>query len=79
VPLQLFSQVIDVPSRLYADALVHELTDISAVMPLYALKSQINLFATHATAVAAEDGVQRVIAAYTISFKLLPPRAARTW
>jgi hypothetical protein len=61
---RLFSQFIDVAAKLYADALVHELTEVAAIMPLYALKSQINLFAAHATSTAAEEVVQRIIATY---------------
>jgi hypothetical protein len=60
----LFSQFIDVASKLYVDALVHELTDIAVIMPLYALKSQINLFAARATCAAAEDVVQRIVETY---------------
>ncbi|HEX3974514.1 MAG TPA: hypothetical protein VHX19_24480 [Stellaceae bacterium] len=61
---ELFSQFIDVASKLYVDALVHELTDIAVIMPLYALKSQINLFAARATCAAAEDVVQRIVETY---------------
>jgi|SRR5215469_5726901 len=61
---KLFSQFIDVASKLYADALVHELTDISAVMPLYALKSQIKLFASNETSAKAEEVFLKIIEIY---------------
>jgi hypothetical protein len=62
---QLFSQFIDLASKLYADALIHdELTDVSVLMPLYALKSRINLFATTETIREAERVMRHIIDMY---------------
>ena len=45
----LFSDFITLASKLYADALTHEAPDPPTLVWLYALKSQMSLFATKAT------------------------------
>jgi hypothetical protein len=61
---RLFTQFIDLAAKLYANALTQEMTDISVVMPLYALKSQINLFAKTETSAKAEEVVRQIIDTY---------------
>ena len=37
----MFSDFINLAAKLYIDALTHELTDVSVLVPLYALKAEI--------------------------------------
>lgn len=61
----LFRDFIDLASKLYADALTHEFTDVSVIVPLYALKAQIYIFAKSRETVARADEVlTRIIEVY---------------
>jgi hypothetical protein len=61
----LFTEFISLASKLYVDALTHNLTDGSVLVPLYALKGQIYVFAaTQETVDRAEEVIQRIISTY---------------
>jgi hypothetical protein len=61
---RLFTQFIDLAAKLYANALTQEMSDISVLMPLYALKSQINLFSREATSAKADEVVRKIVDTY---------------
>jgi hypothetical protein len=62
---RLFGDFIVQAAKLYADALTHDyLTDPSVVVPLYALKAQLGLFASKVTIDRADEVLQLVIDTY---------------
>ena len=61
---RLFGEFIDVSSKLFADALTHTLDDPSKLVPLYAIRSKLRLFASKATIESANAVLDRVIATY---------------
>jgi len=60
----LFSDFITLASKLYADALTHEAPDPPTLVPLYALKAQMSLFATMATVDGADAVMRRIVDTY---------------
>ena len=60
----LYSDFIKEASRLYADAMIHELNDLNDVVALYALVSRIRLLATEPVVKAAEDFVKLIVKHY---------------
>jgi hypothetical protein len=61
----LFRDFIELAAKLYTDALTHDFTDLSAIVPLYALKAQIVVFAkSQETVVTADEVLRRIIEAY---------------
>jgi hypothetical protein len=60
----LFSDFITLASKLYADALTHEAPDPPTLVPLYALKAQMSLFATKATIDRADEVMRRIVDTY---------------
>ena len=58
---RLFGDFIAQASKLYADALTHNVLDPSALVPLYALKAQLGLFASKATTGRAEEVLRAII------------------
>ena len=60
----LYSDFIKEASRLYADAMIHELNDLNDVVSLYALVSRIRLLATEPVVRAAEDFVKLIVKHY---------------
>jgi hypothetical protein len=61
---RLFTQFIDLAAKLDGDALTQEMSDIAVLMPLYALKSQINLFASRETTAKAEEVIRHIVDTY---------------
>lgn len=62
---KLYSDFINLASKLYADAQTHNLEDASTLAPLYALKSQICVFARSKNTVdRAEEVMQRIVDTY---------------
>jgi hypothetical protein len=61
---KLYGDFIDAASKLFADALIHDLDDPSKIVPLYAIMSKLRLFATERTTKAADAVVRRVIETY---------------
>jgi hypothetical protein len=60
----LYSDFIKEASRLYADAMIHELNDLNDIVALYALVSRIRLLATDPVVRAAEDFVKLIVKHY---------------
>ncbi len=60
----LYSEFIKEASRLYADAMIHELQDLSDLVALYALVSRIRLLGSQPTFRAAENFVRVIIRHY---------------
>ena len=60
----LYSDFIKEASRLYADAMVHDLEDLNDLVSLYALVSRIRLLATEPIVRAAEDFVKLIVKHY---------------
>jgi len=61
---RLFGQFILQVSKLYADALTHNLVDPSTLVPLYALKAQLGLFASERTTARADEVLQLIVDTY---------------
>jgi len=61
---RLFGDFITQASKLYADALTHNVLDPAALVPLYALKAQLGLFATQATTDQADEVLRRIADTY---------------
>jgi hypothetical protein len=60
----LYSEFIDEASRLFTDALSHEMEDISKVVHLYSIQHKIKLFASPEIVDRAIEVVDAIIAAY---------------
>ena len=62
---KIYSDFINLASKLYADAQTHNLTDVATLAPLYALKSQVYVFArTTDTVDTAQEVMQRIVNTY---------------
>ena len=61
---QPFNDFIALASKLYAEALTHEVPDPPTLVPFYALKAQISLFAAKETTNRAEEVMRRIVATY---------------
>ena len=61
---KLYGDFIDAASKLFADALTHELEDPAKFVPLYAISNKLRLFASDRTIKAADAVVRRVIETY---------------
>jgi hypothetical protein len=62
--VRLFGDFIMQASKLYADAMTHDLSDPSTLVPLYALKAQLELFASKATIHRADEVLRLIIDIY---------------
>jgi hypothetical protein len=60
----LYSDFIKEASRLYTDAMIHELDDLNDIVSLYALVSRIRLLASEPVVRAAEDFVKLIVQHY---------------
>ena len=56
---QLFGEFIDQASRVFADALTHQLDDLSKLVPLYATMGKLRLYASNATVLCADRVMSR--------------------
>ena len=61
---QVFGEFIDQASRVFADALTHQLDDPSKLVPLYATMVKLRLYASNATVVCADRVMSRILDAY---------------
>ena len=61
---QVFGEFIDQASRLFADALTHQLDAPSKLVPLYATLGKLRLHASNATVVCADRVMSRILEAY---------------
>jgi hypothetical protein len=61
----LFTEFISLASKLFADALIHNLSDPSTLVPLYAIKAQIYIHArTKDTIDKAEEALKFIVDTY---------------
>lgn len=60
----LFGDFIVQASKLYADALTHSMMDPSALVPLYAIKAQLGLFASAETSRRADEVLHLIVDTY---------------
>jgi hypothetical protein len=63
---QLYGGFIEEASKLFTDALTHELDDPSKFVALYALVAKLRLFASHSVIANAEEVMRRIIDAYKL-------------
>jgi len=61
---RLFSDFIVQASKLYGDSLTHQKVDPSALVPLYAIKAQLGLFASKATLERADEVLRLIVDTY---------------
>ena len=60
----LYSEFIDEASRLFTDALSHEMEDLSKLVHLYSIQNKIRLFASTEIVARAMEVMDAIIAAY---------------
>jgi hypothetical protein len=68
----LYKQFIDEASKLYADALVHDKSDISALVSIYALMGQMRIVSSLAVVGKAETVVRTIVDTYFAPNKTFP-------
>ena len=61
---RLYGEFIDEASSVFADALLHQLTESTRMVRLYAIRSKLRLFAPTAVTKAADEAVKRIIDTY---------------
>jgi hypothetical protein len=61
---RLFGDFIVQASKLYADSLTHDKVDPSALVPLYAIKAQLGLFASKETTERADEVLRLIVDSY---------------
>jgi hypothetical protein len=61
---QVIGEFIDQASRLFADALTHQLEDPSKLVPLYATVGKLRLYSSNETVVCADRVMSRILDAY---------------
>ena len=66
---KLYKQFIDEASKLYADALVHDKAEVSALVSVYALISRIRVLSSSAVIERAEAVVLLILDTYSIPNK----------
>ena len=69
---KLYKQFIDEASKLYADALVHDQAEASALVSVYALTSQMRVLSSPAVIEKAEAVVRMIVATYSAPNKTFP-------
>jgi len=61
---RLFGEFIVQASKLYADALTHQQVEPSTLVPLYAVKAQLSLFASKQTIERADEVLHLIVDSY---------------
>jgi hypothetical protein len=69
---QLYKAFIKEASKLYADALVHEISDISNLVELYAMISEMRVISVRNTVESAEKIARLIVNTYRAPSKTLP-------
>ena len=69
---KLYKQFIDEASKLYADALVHDQAEPSALVGVYALISRMRVLSSPAVIEKAEAVVRMIVATYSAPNKTFP-------
>jgi uncharacterized Rossmann fold enzyme len=68
---ELYKAFIEEASKTYADALIHELSDATKLVALYAMVSRMRVMSSKATIAAADEAVRMIIKAYGAPNKTL--------
>jgi hypothetical protein len=69
---KLYRKFIDEASRLYADALVHDQAEVSALVGIYALISRMRVVSSSAVIAKAEAVVRMILDTYLVPNKTFP-------
>jgi hypothetical protein len=69
---QLYKAFIDEAAKLYADALFHEMSDVSKLVGLYAMISKMRVLAPRKTVESADEVARIIVNAYRAPNKTLP-------
>jgi hypothetical protein len=69
---KLYKQFIDEASKLYADALVHDKSEVSALVDMYALVGRMRVLSSDAVIAKAEAVARRIIDTYFSPNKTFP-------
>jgi hypothetical protein len=69
---QLYKAFIKEASKVYADALVHEISDISNLVELYAMISEMRVISARNTVESAEKVARLIVNTYRAPSKTLP-------
>jgi hypothetical protein len=69
---KLYKQFIDEASKLYADALVHDEAEVSALVSVYALTSRMRVLSSSAVVEKAEAVVRMIVDTYFAPNKTFP-------
>jgi hypothetical protein len=69
---QLYKAFIKEASKLYADALVHEISDISNLVELYAMISEMRVISARKTVEGADKVARLIVNTYRAPSKTLP-------
>jgi len=69
---KLYGSFIDETSKLYADALVHEEAEVSALVSVYALTNRMRILSSPAVVEKAETVVRMIVDTYSAPNKTFP-------
>jgi hypothetical protein len=69
---ELYKQFIDEASKLYADALVHEQAEVSALVSIYALISRMRILSSSAVIEKADTVIRMIVDTYFAPNKTFP-------
>jgi hypothetical protein len=69
---QVYRAFIDEAAKLYADALVHEMTDLSKLVGLYAIISKMRVISPGKTVESADEVARMIVNTYRAPNKTLP-------
>jgi hypothetical protein len=69
---KLYKQFIDEASRLYADALVHDQAEVSALVGVYALIGRMRIVSSSAVVVSAEAVMRMILDTYFTPNRTFP-------
>jgi hypothetical protein len=74
---QIFGEFIDQASRVFADALTHQLEDPSTLVPLYATVGKLRLYASSKTVASADVVMSRILEASVPTLTFTRNRSGR--
>jgi hypothetical protein len=69
---KLYKAFIQEASKLYADALVHEITDVSKLVGLYAMISEMRVISARSTVESADNVARMIVNTYLAPNKTIP-------
>jgi hypothetical protein len=69
---QMYRAFIDEAAKLYADALVHEMSDFSKLVGLYAMISKMRVISASKTVESADEVARMIVKTYRAPNKTLP-------